>query len=68
MVTLARDLSSRHIAVAVLHPGWVRTDMGGKEAPLVPSTSIAGMRRVLEDFTLTDSGCFLNYDGSELPW
>lgn len=56
------------VACVVLHPGWVQTDMGGKQAPLKPHDSIAGMLEVLEKLSLKDSGKFFNYSGKELPW
>jgi NAD(P)-dependent dehydrogenase (short-subunit alcohol dehydrogenase family) len=67
-VSLARDLRGRGIAVVLLHPGHVRTDMGGRGAPVAPAESAAGMRRVVERLTLAGSGRFINYDGSEIPW
>jgi len=51
-----------------MHPGWVRTDMGGPKAPLSVEESAAGMRRVIAGLTLADSGRFLQWDGKELPW
>ncbi|WP_018748071.1 SDR family oxidoreductase [Chitiniphilus shinanonensis] len=65
--SLALDLRGRHVCV-VLHPGWVRTDMGGGNAPLSPAESVRGMRAVLERLTPADSGGFFNYDGTPLPW
>ena len=56
------------IIAAVLHPGWVRTDMGGASAPVLPSDSVAGMRRVISGLTLHDSGGFFDYGGASLPW
>jgi NAD(P)-dependent dehydrogenase (short-subunit alcohol dehydrogenase family) len=55
------------IAVA-LHPGWVRTDMGGSNARLSPEESVAGMIEVVGDLTLNNTGRFFTYDGRELPW
>jgi NAD(P)-dependent dehydrogenase (short-subunit alcohol dehydrogenase family) len=55
------------IAVA-LHPGWVRTDMGGAAAALAPEESVAGMRKVIAGLGRSDNGRFLNYDGSQIPW
>jgi NAD(P)-dependent dehydrogenase (short-subunit alcohol dehydrogenase family) len=68
MVSLARDLAPRKIGALVLHPGWVKTDMGGPHAEITPETSVRGMRRVIADFSLKDSGRFIAYDGAELPW
>jgi NAD(P)-dependent dehydrogenase (short-subunit alcohol dehydrogenase family) len=56
------------ITVTLIHPGWVKTDMGGKNAALEPHESIAGMRRVIAKLTPGDSGKFLDYTGRELPW
>jgi NAD(P)-dependent dehydrogenase (short-subunit alcohol dehydrogenase family) len=52
----------------VMHPGWVRTDMGGAGAPLAPEASIAGMRKVIAGLNRRDSGRFLGYDGADIPW
>jgi NAD(P)-dependent dehydrogenase (short-subunit alcohol dehydrogenase family) len=68
MKSLAIDLRPQNISVLILHPGWVQTDMGGSRAPTSPQESIAGMRRVIAQFTLQDSGAFLNYKGEPLPW
>lgn len=68
MKTLALDLGSRGITAIALSPGWVRTDMGGAEAPLSPAEAVSGMRAVLDKVSLNDSGKFFHFDGSELPW
>ncbi len=65
---LAATLASRGIIVVALSPGWVRTDMGGAQAPLSPETSVRGLRKVITDLKREDSGRFLSYDGSEIPW
>ena len=65
---LAFDLRDRGVIVAALHPGWVRTDMGGPDADLAPAESIRGMIGVIDWLGAWDSGKFLSYDGSELPW
>lgn len=56
------------LVAVVLHPGWVKTRMGGAAAPLEPELSIAGMRRVIEGVGPQDSGEFFSYDGSRVPW
>ena len=56
------------IIVTLLHPGWVKTDMGGRNADLEPHESVAGMRRVIAKLSASDSGRFLDYRGEELPW
>jgi NAD(P)-dependent dehydrogenase (short-subunit alcohol dehydrogenase family) len=68
MKSLAIDLKDRGIGVLILHPGWVKTDMGGPNALIDAPQSIAGMRRSIAAFTLAQSGNFINYDGTPLPW
>ncbi len=68
MKSLAVDLGPRGITVVVLHPGWVRTDMGGPHGPVEVTDSVAGMRRVIEGLGAADSGRFLDYAGEEAPW
>jgi NAD(P)-dependent dehydrogenase (short-subunit alcohol dehydrogenase family) len=66
--SMALDLADRGITAIALHPGWVRTDMGGKGADLDIETSIRGMRGVIDKLTADDSGKFLSWDGGEMPW
>lgn len=68
MKSLSIDLKPKNIAVLILHPGWVKTDMGGMNAPTSAEDSIAGMCNVIADFGLNDSGKFLDFRGKELPW
>lgn len=62
------ELGALKIGVLLLHPGWVRTRMGGPDGLLSPQESIEGMRARVEAFTLADSGRFFRYDGTEIPW
>ncbi|WP_166041467.1 SDR family oxidoreductase [Sphingosinicella sp. YJ22] len=66
--SLAIDWRGRDLAVAMLHPGWVQTDMGGAQAPTPSEESIAGLRRVIAGLTREQSGSFLDYQGNEIPW
>ena len=68
MKGLAIALGERGIGVLLLHPGWVRTRMGGWDAPLTPADSVAAMRALVEGFRMDLSGRFFRYDGTELPW
>ena len=68
MKSLAVDLRPRGVTVNVLHPGWVKTDMGGPTASLEPKDSVSRMIKSIENLELSDSGKFLNYDGKELAW
>lgn len=65
---LAADLRPEGVIVVLVHPGWVRTDMGGSQAPLDPPRSVAGMLALLERLTPEDSGRFLTWEGKEHPW
>lgn len=60
-------LQGKAVCVA-LHPGWVRTDMGGAGADLPVEQSVADMRRTLAGLSAADSGRFLNYDGPSIDW
>jgi len=64
---LAFALDGRALCVA-LHPGWVRTDMGGADADLSVEQSAAGLRSVLAGLTPADHGRFFDQDGQALPW
>jgi NAD(P)-dependent dehydrogenase (short-subunit alcohol dehydrogenase family) len=68
MQGLALDLTKEGIAVVVVHPGWVRTDMGGVSADLEVTDSATGIIGVLDALTIATTGRFLNWDGTERPW
>lgn len=68
MRSLAHDVADRGIVAAVLHPGWVETDMGGPNALIGPAESIAGMRQVIAGLDAAKSGGFYDYRGAEVPW
>jgi NAD(P)-dependent dehydrogenase (short-subunit alcohol dehydrogenase family) len=60
-------LANPDLACAVLHPGWVKTRMGGEAAPLQPQDSIAGMRSVIADLA-PGRAELISYDGKTIPW
>jgi NAD(P)-dependent dehydrogenase (short-subunit alcohol dehydrogenase family) len=64
----AAELEGDDVVVVAMHPGWVRTDMGGSNARLSTEESVSGMLDVIDNLTLDDAGRFLAYDGSELSW
>ena len=66
--SLAVELLPQNILILSMHPGWVQTDMGTKEAPLKPQESISGMLRVLYGLEPKDHGKFYQWDGQELAW
>jgi len=65
---LAQDLRSKGIVAVAIHPGWVRTDMGGPNAPLTAEESVGGMLEVIDNLTMEDAGRFLQWNGTEHPW
>jgi NAD(P)-dependent dehydrogenase (short-subunit alcohol dehydrogenase family) len=68
MRTMAVDYSKEGLITAVINPGWVSTDMGGKMAPLRADESVQGMLKVIDQLSLQDSGHFLDFQGRSLPW
>lgn len=66
--SLSVDLRECGISVVALHPGWVKTDMGGPNALISAGESVAGLKQVLLGTDMERSGHFYNYDGSEIPW
>jgi NAD(P)-dependent dehydrogenase (short-subunit alcohol dehydrogenase family) len=65
---LAAALRERGIVVLALHPGWVRTAMGGEGAQVEPADAASGLLRVLDRASAGDSGSFLDWQGKPLPW
>jgi NAD(P)-dependent dehydrogenase (short-subunit alcohol dehydrogenase family) len=66
--SLAIDWKDKNISVLMLHPGWVKTDMGGESAKLEIPDSIQRMIQVISDLNLETSGSFVNYEGNKLEW
>lgn len=66
--SLSVDLKLQGITTVILHPGWVKTDMGGPDALISPEQSVLGMQRILSNLKLSDSGKFFAYDGKIIPW
>ncbi|SEL83865.1 NAD(P)-dependent dehydrogenase, short-chain alcohol dehydrogenase family [Roseateles sp. YR242] len=67
MKDIALALDGRALCVS-LHPGWVKTDMGGQEADIDVATSASSLRKVLDGLKAGENGSFFNYDGQPLPW
>lgn len=66
--SLAIELRPDGVACVVMHPGWVRTDMGGRNAPLSVGESAAAMIATIDRLALADSGRFVGRDGADIPW
>lgn len=64
----AIPLAEQGIRSVALHPGWVKTDMGGPSAPLEAPESVAGLLRVIDTLPADTRGDFIDYRGETLPW
>ncbi|MDZ7858977.1 SDR family oxidoreductase [Sphaerotilus sp.] len=67
MKDVSLALADRATCVAV-HPGWVRTAMGGPQGQLSVEDSVASLRTTFARLGPADNGTFLNHDGTPLPW
>lgn len=67
-VSMAHDLKPRGIAVAILHPGYVATDMTNHKGTISTQESVSGLVPVMERLSLENSGTFWNYRGEVIPW
>ncbi len=66
--SLAHDLEPRGISVAILHPGYVRTDMTGGQGLIDVDEAAAGLLRRIEELTPDNTGTFWHSNGEVLPW
>ena len=67
-VSMARDLKREGISTLILHPGWVKTDMGGPNAEITVTESVQSMLRTLDRATDADNGRYIDIDGTTIPW
>lgn len=68
MKGLSHEVRELDVGVLLLHPGWVKTRMGGGSAPYTAEQSVQGMRRLIGRFDLSRSGQFYRFDGEPMPW
>ncbi|MDI9331329.1 MAG: SDR family oxidoreductase [Alphaproteobacteria bacterium] len=68
MVVRSAQAQYPDLTVVALHPGWVRTDMGGSGAALDVSDSAAHLRRLMGGLKPSHKGQYINHDGSAIPW
>lgn len=66
--TLAVELDPEGFTCLTIHPGWVKTDMGGQNASLTPEESISGMRAVIQKLGPADTGTYWSTSGEQVPW
>nr|XP_055042352.1 C-factor [Misgurnus anguillicaudatus] len=67
-VCSAMELKEDEILCVSIHPGWVKTDMGGDKAPLTSRESVEGILRVMSGLTDKQNGGFMDYTGKIMPW
>lgn len=65
---LTYELAPLGIGILLVHPGWVRTRMGGNQGRFSVSESVDNMRKLVDKFQIKDSGRFYRYDGAIIPW
>ncbi|MEY4261844.1 MAG: hypothetical protein RLZZ625_680 [Pseudomonadota bacterium] len=68
MKSLSIDLKPYDMSLITLHPGWVRTDMGGPNGLIDAEESVTGMKRQIDKLSMKTSGQFIAYDGKKIPW
>jgi len=66
--SLSIDLKSDGIMAVALHPGWVKTDMGGPDAPVLTNESVEGLLTVIGSLDESKNGGFFDFNGKALPW
>ena len=66
--SLSIDLKDRDIAVIMIHPGWVQTEMGGPNATTKPEAAARGIIDRVNELTMAHSGSFVHQEGESLPW
>lgn len=64
----AASVKGTKLTVISMHPGWVKTDLGGDSAPLDVQTSVSGMVEVLADYPGKGGHVYVDYRGKTLPW
>ena len=67
-VSMKKECLEDNISFLILHPGWVKTRMGGDKAPVELEDSVNGMMKLVENHKLEDSGKFMSFDGKEINW
>lgn len=65
---LATELKPQGVPVLIVHPGWVKTDMGGEGATLSPEDSAAQLLKLIDKLDISSTGRFLAWNGKELAW
>ncbi len=65
---IAQNWAAQGITVLMIHPGWMRTTMGGTDAPNLPKDSSALVKATIDRVDATDNGRYIDTDGNDMPW
>ena len=68
MRMISVELAKENIAVGLIHPGWVKTDMGGEQADITAEESASGIISVVDGIDLENTGCFMKWNGEPHNW
>ena len=68
MRSMPHDLENTGISTLILHPGWVKTDMGGSNAWINSTESVTGMIQQIEKLSQKNSGEYVDYSGKTIKW
>lgn len=68
MMTRSLSIDFPAISFALIHPGWVKTEMGGANAPTAIGESVNGIWKVISEMSPKNSGQYINFKGQRLPW
>ena len=66
--SLSVNLKGDHVMAVILHPGWVQTDMGGKNALTTTTDCVVGLLKVLAAMDESHNGSFYDFKGLNIPW
>lgn len=66
--SMSIDFKDDGILATCVHPGWVKTDMGGPNAPLEVDDCVSGLIKTMHSLGPKDNGCFICWDGEPMPW